>query len=482
MGTPRCAGARFHRPVTCTQSDAGSHEGVLASATDSDTRRPDKTGPCLRELVSRGRVVLAVLATGLPTPAEASGRSTVRVAADTTGSDADPLALLGAQVAAVVRENGTVLAVYPKWNEEPILRRLQSVRSALDTTRLVMHPTRLSPLASAAFVDLLSRLAEDPRLEPADLVRSAAQLERRVVGAAWLGSVSRLREPAPTLAMHARSWLPNSAFAAVVDDNPRVVPLAKKGGGSLPLPEPDRAGWRVAMAIGEGDLARVERSLAEHAPNAPISKVPLGRISREWWGTDRLIEIALCPADDRALADELVTSRPGHRCPWCGERTIAAVCPESKVVAVPVSSDAPAVSSSAAEAREFRFLSPGDPVTMNRDRLIEDARQTTLAMARAGYTPGPPPSRIPVAGRAGLAALRLALYLMRTAGYISDYDRQIGERLAYVLSGGDLPEPTSLPEAYLLELEREAFLSLCGEPKTQERMEYMLKFGKPLRN
>jgi 3-hydroxyacyl-CoA dehydrogenase len=71
---------------------------------------------------------------------------------------------------------------------------------------------------------------------------------------------------------------------------------------------------------------------------------------------------------------------------------------------------------------------------------------------------------------------------MRTAGHITDYDRHIGERLAYVLSGGDLPEPASVPEAYLLELEREAFLSLCGEPKTQERMESMLRFGKPLRN
>jgi 3-hydroxyacyl-CoA dehydrogenase len=140
------------------------------------------------------------------------------------------------------------------------------------------------------------------------------------------------------------------------------------------------------------------------------------------------------------------------------------------------------VSSSAAEARELRFLSPADAVTMNRDRLIEDARQTALALAGAGYTPDPAPPRLPVAGRAGLATLRLALYLMRTAGHITDYDRHIGERLAYVLSGGDLPEPASVPEAYLLELEREAFLSLCGEPKTQERMESMLRFGKPLRN
>jgi 3-hydroxyacyl-CoA dehydrogenase len=123
-----------------------------------------------------------------------------------------------------------------------------------------------------------------------------------------------------------------------------------------------------------------------------------------------------------------------------------------------------------------------DPVTMNRDRLLEDARQTALAMARSGHRPDPAPLGVPVLGRAGLASLRLALYLMRTARYITDYDRRIGERLAWVLAGGDLPEPAMVPESYLLELEREAFLSLCGEPKTQERMEYMLKNGKPLRN
>jgi len=140
------------------------------------------------------------------------------------------------------------------------------------------------------------------------------------------------------------------------------------------------------------------------------------------------------------------------------------------------------VSSSAMEALEWRFLRAEDPVTMNRDRLIEDARQTALTMAKLGYRPPHTAPLVPVTGRAGFAALKLSLYLMKQARFISEYDARIGERLAYVMAGGDVAGPTSVAESYLLELEREAFLALCGEPKTQERMEHMLKNGKPLRN
>ena len=140
------------------------------------------------------------------------------------------------------------------------------------------------------------------------------------------------------------------------------------------------------------------------------------------------------------------------------------------------------VSSSAAEALEWRLLRPEDPVTMNRDRLIEDARQTALALAATGYVAPPVPPMIPVLGRAGLASLKLSIYMMKQAGYATEYDAHVAGKLAYVLAGGDLPQPMPVPESYMLELEREAFLSLCGEAKTQERMEYMLKTGKPLRN
>jgi 3-hydroxyacyl-CoA dehydrogenase len=93
-----------------------------------------------------------------------------------------------------------------------------------------------------------------------------------------------------------------------------------------------------------------------------------------------------------------------------------------------------------------------------------------------------PRTDIPVAGEAGLALLKLGIYMARQGGYISDYDAVIGEKLATVLSGGRLTGEQKVSEQYLLDLEREAFLSLCGQPKTQERMQHMLKTGKPLRN
>jgi 3-hydroxyacyl-CoA dehydrogenase len=139
------------------------------------------------------------------------------------------------------------------------------------------------------------------------------------------------------------------------------------------------------------------------------------------------------------------------------------------------------VSNSAAEARERRFLQATDRITMNRDRLIADARHTALALVSAGYEPEPP-ADVLVGGEVVRAALELDLYLTHEAGWISGYDLEIGRKLANVLSGGPLSQPAWVSEDYLLGLEREAFLSLCGEEKTQQRMEHILKTGKPLRN
>ena len=139
------------------------------------------------------------------------------------------------------------------------------------------------------------------------------------------------------------------------------------------------------------------------------------------------------------------------------------------------------VSSSAAEAQQWRFLRSVDAITMNRDRLIADAKQAVLNLAAAGYEPTLR-REVLVGGSAVLAALELDIYLAREGGYISDYDRHIGRKLAHVLAGGPLSQASLVSEDYLLDLEREAFLTLCGEEKTQQRMEHILKTGKPLRN
>ena len=139
------------------------------------------------------------------------------------------------------------------------------------------------------------------------------------------------------------------------------------------------------------------------------------------------------------------------------------------------------VSTSAADARRLRLLRDTDAVTMNRERLLADAKAAALDLARAGYQP-PPRDDIPVGGAGARAALDLGVHLAWRGGRISDYDAHIGRTLARILAGGDLPHATTVSEQRLLDLEREAFLSLCGEPKTQQRIAHLLKTGKPLRN
>jgi 3-hydroxyacyl-CoA dehydrogenase len=139
------------------------------------------------------------------------------------------------------------------------------------------------------------------------------------------------------------------------------------------------------------------------------------------------------------------------------------------------------VATSAAEARSFGLLRPQDQISMNPERLIDDAKALALSIA-PGYVAGVPRTDIEVGGAEDLALLKTGIYLARQGNYISDYDTVVGEKLAKVLSGGPLTGRQTVSEQYLLDLEREAFLSLCGQRQTQERMQHMLKTGKPLRN
>jgi 3-hydroxyacyl-CoA dehydrogenase len=138
------------------------------------------------------------------------------------------------------------------------------------------------------------------------------------------------------------------------------------------------------------------------------------------------------------------------------------------------------VSTSAAEARELGFLRDSDDISMNPDLLIDDAKRLALSLA-ADYAP-PPVTPVKAGGEAALAMLKLGIWTYRQGNYISDYDVVVLEKLAYILSGGRLTGEQMVSEQYLLDLEREAFLSLCGNKQTQDRMAHTLKTGKPLRN
>jgi 3-hydroxyacyl-CoA dehydrogenase len=118
---------------------------------------------------------------------------------------------------------------------------------------------------------------------------------------------------------------------------------------------------------------------------------------------------------------------------------------------------------------------------MNKERLIADAKELALSLTK-DYSPGAPRTDVNVAGESGFALMKLGAWSMRQGEFISDHDVLIAEKLAGILSGGRLTGEQTVSEQYLLDLEREAFLSLCGTKKTQERMQHMLKTGKPLRN
>jgi 3-hydroxyacyl-CoA dehydrogenase len=140
------------------------------------------------------------------------------------------------------------------------------------------------------------------------------------------------------------------------------------------------------------------------------------------------------------------------------------------------------VGTSGPEAVKLGYLRPTDRMTVNRDYLMEDAKKTVLAMSMEGYRPPMPRDDIRVAGENTLAMIKLALWTMHESGYITDHDVTVSEKVGYVLCGGNVLADTKVSEQYLLDLEREAFLSLCGDPKTQARIHHMLSTGKPLRN
>jgi 3-hydroxyacyl-CoA dehydrogenase len=140
------------------------------------------------------------------------------------------------------------------------------------------------------------------------------------------------------------------------------------------------------------------------------------------------------------------------------------------------------VATSAYEARGLGFLSKSDAITMNRERVLADAKARALELVRAGYEPPVPRKDILAPGENILAALKMGVHLMRQGEFITEYEVKLGNKIAEVLCGGKITPGTPLSEQYVLDLEREAFKSLCGEKKTQERIQYTLKTGKTLRN
>jgi 3-hydroxyacyl-CoA dehydrogenase len=140
------------------------------------------------------------------------------------------------------------------------------------------------------------------------------------------------------------------------------------------------------------------------------------------------------------------------------------------------------VATSAHEARALGFLSSSDRISMNRERVLTDAKARALELVRSGYEPPQPRTDIPAPGENILAALKMGVHLMRQGDYITEYEVKLATKIAEVLCGSNITSGTPVSEQYILDLEREGFKSLCGEKKTQERIQFTLKTGKTLRN
>jgi 3-hydroxyacyl-CoA dehydrogenase len=171
-----------------------------------------------------------------------------------------------------------------------------------------------------------------------------------------------------------------------------------------------------------------------------------------------------------------MVARAMHRRPSAAAGPLAAVQTAFETVALAK------VSASAPDATRLGYFTASDGVTMNRQRLIADAKAVALARAEAGYRPPPPRAAIPVGGESLAAALKLGVHLAWRAGRASDHDALIGRTLATLMAGGAVPHATTISEQHFLDLEREAFLKLLGEPKTLARIQHTLSTGKPLRN
>jgi hypothetical protein len=223
-----------------------------------------------------------------------------------------------------------VLAVYPSWWQEPALRRLQTVRSALDASRMLLYPSPLPPLAGSVFCALAASVGPHVA-QPGVLYAGLKLLERQVLTVARLRKVSGLREPAPSIWQHAAGWWPAAAFGVSWWPRPSVRRLRKKD-PSVPLPPP--AAWsgvpleRLAVASGGGSHTEwIERAVAAPLNVRTIVPTELPQLAARFWGTSNLLEAAAYPTDVSMLVSWLSEGSRASRCPWCGEQVVGSECP-----------------------------------------------------------------------------------------------------------------------------------------------------------
>jgi len=237
---------------------------------------------------------------------------------------AEQAGLLMEALASGIRAGGAVIAIVPEWFAPEGLRRLEMARTLLDSARVAIHVTPLPPLAATALASLASSLG--PRLPSAGLLASALPgLSEQLHQITWLGSVTGLKHPAPSLGQHVSSLTPGSAFGVSSHPEPAVHKL-QNGQPSVPLPRLVRAS-RLALAPRNGDEQWITGPVNAALGSLPIVRVEPTPGGQDFWGTGKVVEAVVVPADADGLARELLQSVDAWACRWCGELIARSPCP-----------------------------------------------------------------------------------------------------------------------------------------------------------
>lgn len=229
-----------------------------------------------------------------------------------------------------LHHSGHALVVYPTWIDDATPRRLETIRSALGTARLALYGSKLPPLAGAVLANLASALSAQMS-EPGQLVAALPALERELVVLSWLGSLTGLREPAPSVVMHMASWSPRSSFAVVLQPEHAIV-RADGAGRSLPL-EPAEGPMELVVSPQEGiDPAWLVATTTKALGDVPTETIAPTTHGASWWGTARLVEAVAYPTDVRDLAEDLASRHRLRLCAWCSEWIASPACPFCRAV------------------------------------------------------------------------------------------------------------------------------------------------------
>jgi hypothetical protein len=269
------------------------------------------------------RKVASVVAIGFRSEPFVPGAAPVESFAAQPGRD-DVQTLVGS-VQAGIESSGHVIAIYPRWDPEPALQRLETVGAVLDTAALAVYPTPLPPLAGAVLASLASAAAT--HVSSAGLLHAGLpSLERELVICAWLGSVAGLSRPTPSLAQHLMSIVPGTSFGVTLQPTQQIQRLTKVD-RSIDVPSTHRPMCLVVAASDEAGARWIDDVIAPGLGSPPIKTVDPTPGGPTWWGTSRIAEAVAYPIDIPVVARRMVQDLRPILCDWCRQPIAAPVCP-----------------------------------------------------------------------------------------------------------------------------------------------------------